>query len=216
MHNKLNIVLKEIIMDLMLHQIPMLSASSSLGGNTRTWHISPWSDQPPSCSNKYLAYFILMIRIRHSSTIWPFECFLVISPFLCFLFIQRDPWFHFLYVVKNEFIDGINLCICWSTQEFKENDMRSNIYYQLQCKQFLCTNYLCVPCSNYNAYLNCNKYYIFIDAWVIKRMTLHFFRIFIGAFVPIYVGIWTSFSHWGYWWWTSNTRLWSGGQVQPI
>jgi hypothetical protein len=49
---------------------------------------------------------------------------------------------------------------------------------------------------NYNiSHLNCNMYYVFINVWVIRHMTSSFVRIFTGAFVPIYVGIWTSFSH---------------------
>ena len=59
MHNKLNVVLREIIMVLMLHPIPMLSASSSLGGNTRPCHIFSWSCQPSNPSDRFLAYFLL-------------------------------------------------------------------------------------------------------------------------------------------------------------
>ena len=78
----------------------------------------------------------------HASTIQSFECFPINVPFIYFLFIQCDLWFRCLCIVKNEFIEGINFCICWPVQEFKTNNMRSNIYYHLQCKQFLNTNCL--------------------------------------------------------------------------
>ena len=46
-----------------------------------------------------------------------------------------------LDVVKNGFIDGINFWSHWCIPKLKTNNMRSNIYYQLQCKQFLYTYY---------------------------------------------------------------------------
>ena len=53
--------------------------------------------------------------------------------------------------------------------------------------------YLYVPHSIFNANLNFNMYYVFIRYQVIRHMTPSFVFIFIGAFIPMYVGIWTSF-----------------------
>ena len=60
-----------------------------------------------------------MIRIQHDSTIQPSKFFPITIPFPPLFFVQCDPRLCCLWIVKNKFIDGINLWIRWCIHEIK-------------------------------------------------------------------------------------------------